>query len=589
MQKRFALLKEPGFLLLVLVISVGLWVHLSYVQYPRCLNLCDPSIHLGALMSSYVGNTPYEDPRLVGAYAVYPWTGMFLFAKFVKLLGLDPIHIFVFYGWLLTSAALLLIYFAARLLGISKSALCLVVFFESLLMIRNGTWGIFGPFYSGITHFLTFALLAFSFAVYTRRRNLGLLCLIVSFFIGSQFHFVNAIFSAAVLPVFFGLYYLAKRKVIILFDLLISFAYAVVSIAPTIWTWWLNGFHFRNPYINLVGYFIPLKSFLPYLFENWLSGIFVVFLVISAAQYFLMDKFQLKKSLHDIVVFSLLIASIILGFHHLISVPLFGFHVISYRFFNSFFHYSIPLFAGVSLTRFKTLFFVDRLDWRIIFAVLVAFLMPFVGYQITYDKEIRHGLGENFWEFTTAGMQEVTNFVFENTAPDETIATTYALGSVINSLTGRKQIAAHFEHSNVFADSDKRSLDLALLFYSNNSKTVMNISNAYGVRYALLQGEYGGQYQTSPAYEKIILQNNLPYFRKNFNYGGCLERNQCRDVKIIQISGFVSPAFLSVFNERTTLSMNGEAVTVFKRGIPALPLARRGNPFKYYSGLIKLI
>jgi len=576
MNDSLKLLKESGFLMLLLVVLLGLYTHMQYQQYPYCLNLCDTSIHLGMLMNDYVGNEPYQDPILKGVYSVYPWTGMFLLAKLAKIMHLDPIKLFEFAGWLVISYALLLSYFAARSFGVSGIMLALFAFLESVIMIRGQPWGILGPLVQSGTHFLTFALLAFSFAAYLRNRRAGMISLIISFLVFSQLHFFNTIYALSVLPLFFGIYYYVTREREAVIQFFIAAAYGVVSLFPTIWAWYLNGFKIQNPYVSLVGNTIFFREILGRLLSDWMSILLAVLLFIALAQYFFYFRkvgFWKERNLADLTVLAMLFAALLLGFNHLILKPTLGFDIVPKRFLESFFIFIIPLVIALSFARSKTLRLFDRIDGRIIFSFFAIALFIIVGHMWTTDINVRHGFGQKIWEFSRSDMANVTRFMFDYTNPDETIASTYAFGSVITALTGRKQIATHSEHTNIFADFDKRGLDISLLLYSSNPEIIRNVSDEYGVRYVLLHGGVGGEYQTSPKYEQVLRDNRVPYYKTNFNYGKCLERGHCPPVEIVYAGkGAISRAFISVFNESATVMYNNAKVYIYRKSAPAMNL-----------------
>ncbi|HLF54401.1 MAG TPA: hypothetical protein VI612_01640, partial [Candidatus Nanoarchaeia archaeon] len=436
------LLKEPGFLILVLVILSGLWLQLMYEQYPHCINLCDPSHYLSILMNAYEGNPPYIDPVLKGVYAVYPWTGMYLLAKTAKILGINPVKAFVFSGWLMISSALLLTYFAAKKFGISKTALTLLALMEAILMINAGAKGIFGVFHQSGTHFLAFSLLAFSIATYIHKRKTGLILLICSIILVSQLHFINTIYALAVIPTFFIInYYITKNKQN-LCDILITTCFGIASLLPTIWTWKLNSFQIKNYYISLQGNIILAKDIIPSLFSNWYTSLFSILLIIAVLQYlfyFRKKLFWSKENLPDLAIFSFCMVAIALSFNNLVLRPVLGFDIVPSRFFT-FFTFSIPFIVAKSFERFKTLRKIDKIDWRLIFIVIEIFLFIQIIFVWANSYDVQNGLGTDIWRYSESNMGGFAEFVKQKTAPNDVIASTYALGSFINTLTGRKLV-----------------------------------------------------------------------------------------------------------------------------------------------------
>ena len=575
-----AIFKKPDILLILFVILLGLFAQLSYVRYPHCLNLCDPSIHLGMLMSDYYGNPPYEDPRLAGVYNVYPWLGMFALSSIVKLLNLNPVSAFVFAGWLTASVALVFACLAARKFGVSGISLLIFAFIESTISLTDGLKGVFGVFNQQSTHFLAFSLLAFSLAVYLKKRAFGLVLIAVSFMIFSQFHFLNTVFGLAVLFLFFGFQFFILRKRFLIFDFLISFAYGVVSLFPTIWAWYLNGFKILNPYISLRGQTVLLKEIHSFLFNNWFTSLLTVLLIIALMRYFayFRENSIKRENFSDLTALAILLACIILGFNNLYLKPLLGFDIVPDRFLMVFFKYAAPLVICMSFTRTKFFRFVEKR--RIFFFAGILIIMSLIAIQVVYSSpDIKHGLGwEEAWPFTVENTGNIIGFVLSSTNPSDTIAAPYALGSVISTLTGRKLVATHSEHTNIFADFDKRNADAALLLYSNNPQTIRNITDEYGVRYVILLGVSGGEYQTSPKYEQLFRDNQVSYYKTNFNYGKCYERGHCPPVEVIYAENRgVSQAFLSVFNDSTTVQHNGVPVYIFKKGAPSMNLVPKAG------------
>jgi len=574
------LLKEPGFIVILVTIALGFVIHLLYKRYPFCLNLCDPSPLLARMMGSYYGLPPYQDGVLTGVYAIYPWTGLFVLANIAKLLNIDPVRLFMFTGWLTAAIALLLSYFAAKKFGISKSALTIVALLFSIFSMTSSPSGIFGVYYQQQSHFLSFGMFMFSFSTYLRRKSLGIILIILSFVIVSQLHFFNTIYGLALLPGFFGVQYLVRRKKIFLWNLFIAAAYGIVSLSPTIWTWYLNGFKPGHSYHSIIGAYYSPAEFISSMFSSPIHSIFYSFFIIGIILYcFCFKRRTCAKSVPDFVILSFILTLLALGFHHLLTEPLFGFNVVPGRFLDAFLLYSIPLFSGLACARTELLKSIDRISLPYVIIASLAVIFGTFIFMVAQDNSVRHGLGHDVWPFPQDEVEPIIQYVEHNTRPGDVIAANYPIGSVINSLTGRRQIATNFFQANPFADLDKLSADLSLLFFSNNTETIRRISNEYGVAYAVLIGQYAGEFMTSSKYEELFKKNNVGYRKALFNYGGCLRSGHCPPTEVLYVAGAPSAAFFSVFNQGDFFLFNNVLVYFLKPGLPEWLVLPSGNPF----------
>jgi len=189
----------------------------------------------------------------------------------------------------------------------------------------------------------------------------------------------------------------------------------------------------------------------------------------------------------------LLVSSLVITFHYLVTVNLFGIHFIPNRMSSMLLLpvWSLLFVYGVNFGfRFSKKFKLTKTQCvSLIILGLLAFQVSAyssksVGQWYTVGQT---GLPEH--------IVDSSDYLISNGNINDVVLTTKELGFSINALSGRKLISVRRAQNDPFIDMDSRELDQAIILYGNNDVVRKSLLDKYSVDYVYwdsfwIQSEY---------------------------------------------------------------------------------------------------
>ena len=163
----------------------------------------------------------------------------------------------------------------------------------------------------------------------------------------------------------------------------------------------------------------------------------------------------------------LLVVGVGLSYHHLLTMQLFGFHLVPSRLRMFLYPAVLCLIASGAHYVYCRLSSVPwlRLGYYPALFVLVLVLQNKSVEAKFADRWYKKGCTE-----LAAQWIDLAAYLKENTRISDTILTTKELGFAVNALSGRKLLATRRAHNDAFVDMDERELDEALILYGSDPK-----------------------------------------------------------------------------------------------------------------------
>jgi hypothetical protein len=227
----------------------------------------------------------------------------------------------------------------------------------------------------------------------------------------------------------------------------------------------------------------------------------------------------------------LLITSIIIIFHFVLTNPLLGYHLDPYLMKALLIPLTVALFAGYVVSFFHGK--IKSKYLKIAFVVIVCALIIFSNISASTEKN------ENSKWFKTARKKlpdfftQAEIWIEKNTQVNDVFLSSKELAYSVNSLTGRKVVSMPRGHLSVMTKHNEFDADLGVMIYGSNDTTRKKLFDKYAVKYfywdmSWLKEEYhfddkGNpvayfdpvEVQYSEEYEKYFTENGVEFERKN--------------------------------------------------------------------------
>jgi len=189
----------------------------------------------------------------------------------------------------------------------------------------------------------------------------------------------------------------------------------------------------------------------------------------------------------------LLVSGLVITFHYLVTVNLFGIHFIPNRMSSMLLLpvWSLLFVYGVKFGfRFSKKFKLTKTQ------CISLIILALLSFQVSAYSSKSDGQWYNVGQ---TGLPEhivsSSDYLISNGDINDVILTTKELGFSINALSGRKLISVRRAQNDPFIDMDSRELDQAILLYGNNDVVRKSLLEKYSIDYVYwdsfwIQSEY---------------------------------------------------------------------------------------------------
>ena len=248
----------------------------------------------------------------------------------------------------------------------------------------------------------------------------------------------------------------------------------------------------------------------------------------------------------------LLVSGLVITFHYLITVNLFGIHFIPDR-LNTMLMlpvWSLLFVYGVRFGfRFSKSFKLTRKQC-VSLIVLALLVFQVSAYSVKSGGQWYQGAQNEL----PAHVVGASDYLIENSDVNDVILTTKELGFSINALSGRKLISVRRAQNDPFIDMDLREIDHAIILYGNNDAVRRSLIEKYDVDYLYwdqywFQSEYNfdssgqvvGRFDPLLVFDseenrQILDKNGVKYIAQNTWVDPALQGNEYRTFDLLFIS-----------------------------------------------------
>jgi len=205
----------------------------------------------------------------------------------------------------------------------------------------------------------------------------------------------------------------------------------------------------------------------------------------------------------------LLVSGLIITFHYLITVNLFGVHFIPNR-MNAML--LLPVWSLLFVYGVKFGFRFSR-NFKLTKKQCVSLIiLALLAFQVSAYNDKSNG---RWYQIAQNELPvhiiEASNYFIESGEVNDVVLTTKELGFSINALSGRKLISVRRAQNDPFIDMDPREIDHAIMLYGNDDVMIKSLLKKYGVDY-LYWNQYWFQSEYSFDNSGKVVNNVDPLF-----------------------------------------------------------------------------
>lgn len=220
-------------------------------------------------------------------------------------------------------------------------------------------------------------------------------------------------------------------------------------------------------------------------------------------------------------------------FHYFLTMPLLNTHFVPYRIIDMLLYPLTPILTGGGLMFIHSKAEKNTKKYISFFFVLLI-AATLVDNVTSFEKRI----GESKWIETgrspiPANLNDLSEFVTEDTGVNDVFLTTNEVGFALNALTGAKLLTTRRAHSDPFMDMDSRMLAASIILYGNDTNKRIDLIQEYDVKYLYwdyywIQSEYYFDEQgrvvgwfdplllfDTPDNRKTLERYDISYFQQN--------------------------------------------------------------------------
>lgn len=479
----------------------------------------------------------YEAPFLewfgssngIGERPGYSITYGLLVTVFGKVLGLSPLMAMMDFNYLLITASCLMVFFLVRKVSGNDAA----AFICTLILVPMSRFPLFK--YTDFTAVFLFPAFLYAFYLFFKEQNLkNAVILAVAYGVMALAHstgFFVTSFLIGGLILLKGWEKWKEKKLKLNLETVKEFRFHFLAfflgllIALIYWFGPIFIYHGSAPMKNhiwsqpdLANTQVMISSTIGYLSMLFFSISSVQGIVVSALliySIYLVWKKEEKDA--DFLAF-VLVATVVLNFSYIITVPLMDTHLIPGYVSWMYMYPAAVLFSTIGMRK------VLGMRYGVYAAILFAAVLLFSQYGAVEAQKTDQ------WAIAgMAGMSDVhasiQDGIMQNTNVDDVILTTNENGFMLNAITGRKLVVSRRSQNDPFVDFDKLQLDAAVMLYGNNLEKRKELMQEYGVDYVYWdfywpssEFSFNEQGQITGMYDPLIVVDtpeNRAYLEQN--------------------------------------------------------------------------